>query len=799
MPSLGNDLRHSIRILIGNPGFSLMTILMLALGIGACTAIFTVVNAVLLRPLPYPDPKSLVQLWELSDKGRVMRLPEANFVDWKAQSRSFEGMAMFGGAVQLIAGGTEPVRARVAEVSQGFFDILKVPAMIGTTFRPDHIRSNAAPSIVVSYGLWQRILGGGSVLSGKTLAFDSHSYSVIGVMPPGFSFPPGTEAWIPREISGFPVLPSRSSHNWSVISRLNPGVSVEAASSEVNAIAQRIHDGYSNVTAVGGAAKPLKEQLTQSVGVVLPVLFAAVGVLLLIGCANVSNLILVHTTSRQRELAVRVALGASRRSLARLFLCETLLLTGIGAALGALLAAAGVKALLRLGPNLPRIDEIRADWRVLAFVTGLSLIVGIVLGILPAIRGGRVSVDDALKQSGRSQHKGASTRAVRRVLLVSQIALTVVLLVAVGLLGRSLLRVMQVDLGFQTESRIAVDVLLPRERDLKTRQRDADRYEQVLKRISAIPGITAAGGTEQLPLGGNAANGQFRIEGGGNSGAYWPIYHVATPGYFQAMNIPILRGRVFDQTDGASTPEVAVISKTVADTVWPGQDPIGRRINFGNFDRDPKFMTIIGVVADVRNSPEIPALGDVYVHYLQRGSVDTFDLVIYAAGEAPGVARQVMSEVRLMNSEASIRAQTLDELFSSSTVDRRFNFRVLTVFGITALVLALMGVYSITAYSVAQRNHEIGIRLALGAPRRSVTRLFLAEGAGVIVTGVIIGLAAAAGASRLLQSLLFGVQATDVPSYIIAVVPLIIVGLMASLLPARRAARVDPMTTIRDW
>jgi predicted permease len=799
MFNLGNDLRHSMRTLIANPGFSMMTILMLALGIGACTAIFTVVNAVLLRPLPYPDSKSLVQLWEVSDKGRNIRLPEANFVDWKAQSRSFEGMAFFGGSVQPIAGGTEPVRARVTQVSQGFFDILKVPAMFGTTFQPDHLRPDAVPSIVVSFGLWQRVLGGGADLSGKKIAFQNKTYAVIGVMPPGFSFPPGTDVWTPREIIGAPVLPSRSAHNWSVIARLKPGTSLSAASSDVNAIARRIHEEYSDVTAVGGVAIPLKDQLTQSVGVVLPVLFSAVGVLLLIACANASNLILVHATGRQQEMAVRTALGASRFSLVRLFLCETLLLTGTGAALGVLFSALGVDALLRLAPNLPRIGEIRADWQVLAFVTALALAIGIVLGSVPAMRARRVSVNDTLKQAGRAQHKGASTRALRRLLLVSQIALTVVLLVGAGLLGRSLMRVLQVELGFQTESRIAVDVLLPRERDPQTRQRDANRYQQVLQRIAMMPGVTAAGGTEQLPLDGGGANGRFQIEGGSDSGAYWPIYHIATPGYFQAMNIPILRGRLFDETDGASTPEVAVISKAVADTVWPGQDPIGRRINFANFDGDPKFMMIVGVVGDVRNTPEVPALGEVYVHYLQRGSVDNFTVVLHGSGEAEALSRQVMAEIRSMNSEASMRVRTLEQMFSSSTAERRFNFTLLTVFAGSALMLALMGIYSVIAYSVAQRNQEIGIRMALGAQARSITGLFLAEGAWMIAAGGLLGLVAAAGVSRLLRALLFGIQPGDVTSYILAVLPVIAIGLLASLLPALRAAQVDPMTTIREW
>jgi predicted permease len=798
MSNLLNDLRHSIRNLIAAPGFSLMTILMLALGIGACAAIFTVLNAVLLRPLPYPDPKSLVQLWELSDKGRIMRLPEANFVDWKAQSRSFEDMALFGGGVQLIAGGTEPSRARITEVSRGFFDILGVRAMFGTTFRSEDLRADAQPSIVVSYGLWQRVLRGDPSLSNKKITFQDRTYSVIGVMPPGFSFPSGTDAWVSRENRGTPVPPSRSSHNWSAIARLKPGVSFEAASSDINSIARGIQRQYSNVTAVGGVAVSLKEQLTQSVGVVLPLLFASVGVLMLIACANVSNLLLIHVMGRQGEVAVRLALGASRLSLMRLFLCETLILTATSAILGTLLSAAGVKELLRLAPGLPRIDEIHADWHVLAFVLGLSLVVSLVLGTLPAIPARHISVGDTLKLAGRGQSKGGPTRIVRRVLVVVQVAMTVTLLIASAQLGRSLLRVLEMDLGFKTESRIAFDILLPRETDLDVRQRDANEYEELIGRISTAPEVIAVGGTEQLPLTGSAANGQFSIEGGSTSGVYWPIYHVATPGYFQAMNIPILRGRVFDETDGAATPEVAVISKTVADTVWPGQDPIGRRINFGNFDRDTKFMTIVGVVADVRNSPDIPPLGEVYVHYLQRGSVNSFSLIIHATGRPESVARSVMSEIRSMNPEASIRVQTLEEMFSASTANRRFNFTLITVFAVSALVLALMGLYSVIAQSIVQRNQEIGIRIALGAPLNSVTRLFVTEAAAMLLFGSVLGIAGAAGASRFLESLLFGVRSGDVRSYILGVAPLVLAGLLASVLLARRAAHVDPMITMRN-
>lgn len=785
------DLRHAIRTLLKNPGFAIMAILMLALGIGACTAIFTVVNSVLLRPLPYPEPDRIVQLFELSDKGTRMNLPEANFVDWKEGSRNFEYMALVRGNLAPVIGGNETVRARVATVSEGFFGAMGAKPVMGT------LPADNEPTVIVSHGFWQRVLGSDPNFQARSLTIYGEVHSIVGVMPEGFAFPTGTEVWTSRAVAG-KFIPSRSAHNWGVIGRLRPGVSIEAVRSELDAIAKRLHDSYRDVTAVGATVVPLKEQLTQNVRVALPVLFGAVGILLLIACANVGNLLLTHSAGRQRELAIRAALGAGRAALVRLFLAQSLVLTTIGAALGIALAVSGVDALLALGStNLPRVDEIRVDGFVLAFSLAVSLAVGTILGIVPALRIAAGNLDDIMKEGGRSNSSGRSHRRMRAALIISQVALTVILLIGAGLLGRSFVRALSVNLGFETQNRLSVDLLLPPGSD-NNRGRDAAFHQQLLDRISAIPGVRAAGGTSAMPLSGRNSNGRFQIGGGRDSGAYWPGYRIATPGYFAAMGIPLIRGRVFDQTDGATTPEVAVISKAVADTVWPGEDAIGKQINYANMDGDEKFMTIVGIVGDVRQlGPESPVTGDIYVHYLQRGSLGGFTIVMDSTNSKETLIPTLTAYIKELNPQASARFQTVEQTFSSVLANRRFNLLIIGVFGATALILALMGVYGVTAYSVAQRTQEIGIRMALGAQSGDVVRLFVVDGSKLVFIGIALGVFGAFASGRVLASLLFEVQPTDIPTYLLTIIPLLGASLLASHLPARRASRVDPMITMR--
>jgi putative ABC transport system permease protein len=781
------ELRQSLRILRSKPGFSIMAVLMLALGIGACTAIFTVVNGVLLRPLPYNSPDGLVQLFELSDKGSQMNVPEANFVDWKAGVHGTENMAMFSSFTSPLMIGNQAERARLSLVSDGFFDVFKVAPAMGTVSKD---------AVVVSYGFWQRVLGGSS-FTDQRMTVLNQSLPISGVMPAGFGFPKDVEIWVPREIQG-PFNPSRSAHNWSVIARLKNGTDATSLSKELGLIAKTIHGSYQDVTAVDAVAIPLQVQMTKSVRVALPVLLAAVGILLLVACANVTNLLLADISSREREVAIRTAIGASPRAIARVFLAQSLTLTALGGVLGVLAAQFAVGGLLAMSAgNLPRIEEIRPDATVLFFAVSISLLVGVVLGIIPGFRAGRLNLDETLKESGRTESHGKASRAVRKGLVIAQVAMTVVLLVAAGLLGRSFVALLNVNLGFETENRFVVEMLGTQAAGTQGRQRLAMQLAQTMEKIRGVPGVIGVGGINQTPLGERNSNGRFLIEGGQNSGEYWPSYRVATSGYFEAMGIPLIRGRLFDTSDGASTPEVAVISQAVAKNVWPNEDPIGRRINFGNMDGDQNYMTIVGIVGDVRNAPAASAGGAVYVNSLQRGYVGNFSIVVRAAGSGESLIPAVTEQIHTANPEMSLRVQTLDQMFSTNMSDRRFNFTLLAVFGGTALLLALLGVYGVTAYSVAQRRQEIGIRIALGAQSSDVMRLFMGEGSKLVLGGIAIGVAGAVAASRVLSSLLFNVQTTDVPTYLLAILPMFAAALLASHLPSRRAARVDPMITIQ--
>jgi len=797
MSAFSSDIRHTVRIIKSKPVFFTLAVVMLALGIGACTAIFTVVNAVLLKPLPYPEPQMLAQLWELSDRGGRMNVPEGNFVDWKAGAHSFESIATFNNGIYPVMVGNRAVRARIAVVGDQFFDVFKAQTVIGRALDTRMTASERVSSIVVSSGFWQTVLGGGS-LQDKQVTFSNQTFNVIGVLPVSFNFPAGAEIWAPREVQG-PFNPSRSAHNWSVVGRLRQGSDAASATKELGAIAKSIRSQYRDVTAVDAVVIPLQEQMTQSVRVAFPVLLASVGILLLVACANVTNLLLAHIAGRNRELAVRTALGASRSSIARLFLTESLILTAAGGTMGAVLSAFAVNALLQTSDGtLPRIDEIRPDVWVLIFAILTSLLVGLVLGVLPALRLRRMNLDETLKQGGRAQSEGTASRAARSGLVVAQVALTIVLLVGAGLLGRSFIQLLQVNLGFQTDSRFAIEMLAPQAQGPAGRQRAASQIEQLLQGISALPGVSMVGGVSHFPLSGRGSNGRFRIEGGTDSGNYWPDYRIATPGYFETLGIPLNRGRLFNATDGATTPQVAIISQDVANNVWPGEDPIGKRINNGNMDGDQNLATIVGIVGDIRNSPEGATRGAIYVHYLQRGFLGNFTMVVRATGPTDSLVTAIGSQVRAANPEASMRVQTLDQMFSSNLANRRFNFALLTVFGGSALILALLGVYGVTAYSVAQRRQEIGIRIALGAQPSHVTRMFLSEGSRLVLIGVIIGSAAALATSRVLSTLLVNVKTTDVWAYLLAIIPMFIAALLANHLPARRAARVDPLIAIQQ-
>jgi putative ABC transport system permease protein len=791
------DLRYSLRMLAKRPGFTLIAVLTLALGIGATTAIFSVVDAVLLRPLPFPEAERLVYLREVNASGGEKGVAEPNFEDIEARSQSFAALGYTAGSFPLVVtGASEPVRARVSYASRRIFEVFGAQPIAGRTFLPDETKYKGPTAALVSYGFWQRLLGGRADFSSARLNVDGVSCAVVGVMPPGFNFPPETEVWVTSSIE--PPNTSRKARGWPVIGRLRPGVSIEQARAEARAIVKELRQTHgSTMEAVDCALIPAQQFLTRNSRENLLLFAGAVAMLLLVTCANVSNLLLAQYVTRRREFTVRAALGAHAWRLARQLTLENLMLTLPAAALGALMARAGVTLLLQLDQtNLPRLNVISVDWRVLLFACGLAVLIALALGLLPALRFARQDLPKGLKESGRGQTSGGRLRGA---LVAVQISLTLVLLMGAGLLARSFLKLAQVDPGFKTGGAVAMTLALPSTITPKEDEELRQFYVQLLDRLGQLPGVTAAGGVASLPLAGRGASGTFLIDNNpelkGQAG-----YAPASAGYFAAMEIPLLRGRIFDRSDTVNSPHVAVISQSLARRYWPNEDPVGKRIQFGSMDTDKRLLHVVGVVSDVRNALDTEAGPMVYAYSLQRPQwwqVSSLSIVVRGTNQPQALIPSMRAAVEALRPNVPLRFRTLDQVFSSSLDQRRFILSLFGVFAAVALTIAAIGVYSVMAYTVTQRTQEIGIRMALGARSLDVLRLALGQGMRLAATGVALGLLAAYALTRLMKNLLFGVEATDPLTFTIIALLLMIVALLACLVPARRAIKVDPMVALK--
>jgi predicted permease len=766
-----------------------------------------------------------VQIWELGKSGNKNNAADPDLDDWRTESKSFVAIAWFRpGSEATVLVGNSSARAQVSPVSARFFDVLGVRPMRGRAFGDDEVREGGALAVLVSERFWRERLAGNPAVVGTTLSMNATSFMVVGVVPEAVDFPHGADLWVSAEATSEHHT-SRTAHNWQVVGRLRDGVTEADADAEVSAITRRAKQlNGTAMDAVDATVVPLLEQMVGKTKPILYLLLGASLVLLLIACANVVNLLVARMASRQGELAVRVALGAGRGRVLQQCLAESLVLSITGAALGVVLAAAGVRSLVRLAPpGLPRVEAIRVDSGVLVFAIGVSVIVAGALAVLAAWRGTRGDIRETLSQSGRAQARGTASLGLRRVLVVAQVAMTLVLLVGAALLGRSLVQLLRVDPGFRTDNLAVLDLTIPKPGgDSATFKRRAQDFEDIMARMRAIPGVTHVGGVSTVPFGGGGNNGGFvildrpitTIDPGtdmkamierlraigkqpGRSG--YAEYRLTTPGYFDAMRIPLISGRFFSDADRYETENVAVVSQSLARKVWPAESPIGKYIEYGNMDGDLRTFTIVGVVGDVRDRGFESELGaSFYGLYRQRPHASSSINIVMRTRTSPAsVIAAAAPIMRALQPDVPARFRTMDSMIARSLADRRFTLFLVGVFGGLALFLATLGVYSVISYLVAQRRRELSIRLALGARAEDVVRLVLRQGAGLAFVGVGVGLVASFGLTRLIAKMLFDVTATDPLVFAGVTALLVLAALLASYLPARRAGRADAVDVLR--
>lgn len=802
MDNLLQDVRYGARILLRNPSFSAVVVIALALGIGGSTAIFTVVNAVLLRPLPYPESHRLMMVWEdHRPRGGPERewtsLP--NFDDWREQGTAFERMAAFQDwGPTLTTGGGEPEGLSGLSVTQDMFAVLGVEPASGRGFNPEEDQPGAGRVAVLGHSLWQRRFGLDSGVIGTPITLNGDLYTVIGIMPAGFQFPGLVDVDVVRplrpDFSGTSP-PPRASSVLRVLARLRSDATFERARSEMEAIGARLAAQYPEAnTGVGVTLVSLKEQLVANTRTTLLVLLGAILFVLLIACANVANLLLARATAREKEMAIRSALGASRGRITRQLLTESLILSVSGGALGFLLSFWIVDVLVALSPDgAPRVGEIGIDRTVLAFTTCIAVLTGLIFGLAPSLRASKPHLSDSLREGKGSSGKSGS--GVRSGLVVAEVALALVLLIGAGLLMKSFVNLLQVDAGFDPSNVLTARVFLPATR-YPQRTQIAPFYAQVVDRLKSLPGVESVGAVSTLPLGGDDTDAGFRIEGRpeprpGEGLAAW--YSSVTTDYFRVMKMRLVKGRLFTEQDQSSPSRVVIINETMSRRFFPDEDPIGKRIGSPTAWRE-----IIGVMTDVKHfglaSAARPSMYFPYGQVPQRGMT----LTVRAASDPLGLASALRSEVWALDGNLAVMSvSSMERIVATSVADRRAALLLLGIFAGFAMLLAAVGIYGVMAYAVSQRTHEIGIRIALGADRRSVLGLVVRHGMLLCAIGVVIGLAASFALTRVMTTMLFGVGATDAMIFAAVPVLLVLVALAAVLIPARRAMKVDPMVALR--
>jgi putative ABC transport system permease protein len=814
MGNLFSDFRYSLRILRHNPAFSAAAIVVLALGIGANTAIFSVVNAVLLRPLPFDAPSRIMQVWHVpppeSFPGLTMfSVSPANYLDWRTQSSSFEQMAAYGFRSFTVGGKERPEEIQAAAVAPDFFPLLRVQPLLGRTFSAEEDRPGQGRVVLLGYQFWRDHFASDRNIVDRSILLDGETYSVVGVMPEAFQFPSWAKVWVPLAWTN-ETRAVRGNHNYLVLARLKNGVDIRRAQAELNAISTRLEQLYPEDDKGWGAIiQPLREQLVGDVRPALLILLGAVAFVLLIACANVANLVLAKTLARRKEIAIRTALGATRFAVLRQILAETVLLSVAGGALGFFLARFGITLIVKvLGDRIPRFMVIDLDAPVLAFTLFLSVAAGVLAGLIPSVRFTRADVNEALKQGqsrGSSDARGGKTR---RILVISEVALSLVPLIGAGLMIRSLWELRKVPPGFDPHNVLTMTVPLSANRFLSPAGQ-INFFHDALTRIRALPGVDSAGVIDNLPLNGGGSHQPFSIEGRPTlpmSEQPEVDVRLISPGYARAMHIPVLKGRDFSYADVAGRPGAALISDSLARRFWPNEDPLGRHLTLTFFPG--VVREVVGIVGDVKldSLDETRPVATIYVPLAQLTAPPSepwrsFGMTFTVRTNSDPV-NSISAVTRAIHEVAPdlpvVDVMIMNDVIAQSVSPQRLNALLLASFAGLALILAAVGIYSVLSYTVRRRIREIGIRIALGASHKDVVRMILADGLKPILVGVTIGLVAALALGRVVSSLIYGVRATDPLTFAAVALLLLMVGIFATLIPAYRATRIEPVRILRE-
>ncbi len=810
MEILFKDLGYGIRSLLKHPGFTAIAVITLALGIGANTAMFSVINAVLLRPLPYRDPARLVTIWEESPERGMYQMPVslANLRDWVDQNQTFEQISAYTFTNLNLTGTGEPARLGTVRSSANLFPLIGATPVIGRSFLPEEDKEGANHVVILGHALWQSRFGSDPGIVGKWLTLNNQSYTVVGVMASNSQFPVGfgymgkvlndpIDLYVPLAASGRET--ERGNYSFFAIGRLKPGVTIDQARAEMTTIERRLEKQYPDGnTGIGISLVPTQEQTVKEIRPGLLVLFGAVAFLLLIACANIANLLLARAASRKKEIAIRTALGASRLRVLRLLLTESLMLSLAGGSIGFLLALWGTDALMALEPdNIPRLNEVGVDARVFLFTIAVSIVTGIVFGLVPGMRAAKPDLNEALKEGSRGSMGSAASKRTLGVLVALEVALSLVLLVGAGLMIKSFIRLQQANLGFNPENVLAVNLTLPESRYPEERQQ-ASFFQEALTRLQSVSGVQSAGATTSLPLTLSVNGSDFRIEGHPEPEAGKELIinmSSVSAGYFHTLGVPLLKGRDFSDRDNKDSSAAAIINNDLARTYFPNEDPMGKRIKFTDTE---SWISIVGVTGDVKQlGQDIGVKPEIYFPYLQVPA-SSMSVVVRTANEPLSLTGAVKTEIQIIDKDLPIDdAKTMQQLLANSKSGRRFNLILLTGFALVALVLAMVGIYGVMSYTVAQRTHEIGIRVAVGAQSRDVFRMVIGQGMMLAMIGVACGLVGAFLLTRLMTSMLFGVEPTDPATFATIAVLLTAVALVACYIPSRRATKVDPLVALR--